>query len=373
VLSCRVFNGGSLLRNHRVFGLDLWRALAMLGVLFSHGIYVLPAIVRVTHPTLVELFSIWGFLGAESLFVLSGFLVGTITIHVGTRMREPATLWNFWTRRWLRTVPAYLFYLGLNLLLLRIMRDPPALPDLKSYVFFIQSLVWEHPPFFPEAWSLVVEIWFYILFPLALVLLLRRARSFSRAYFSCATLFVLVPLFLRIVKGLAVGGEWDSQFRKIALLRLDAIMFGVLAAGAKRYLNDTWNAFRVPLFLLGLGLVGLTYHCFDPALGFGFAGKTVYLSLVPLGFALLVPLLDQWRDAGHGRAVQCIRLFALWSYSIYLANMIVIHLIFAVAGYAGGFSTVGQFVSYSGYLVFTVLLSALTYNVIEKPAMDLRK
>ena len=50
--------------------------------------------------------------GVSIFFVLSGFLIGGILIKV--LETEPATfktLFNFWIRRWFRTLPNYLFIL----------------------------------------------------------------------------------------------------------------------------------------------------------------------------------------------------------------------------------------------------------------------
>jgi len=95
--------------------LDVCRALAITLVVFSHGRRLLTPFV----PSL-DVLKFGGFLGVELFFVLSGFLIGRILLsHL---QRESTFSWvpKFWVRRWARTLPAYWFYIALNLTLLAI-------------------------------------------------------------------------------------------------------------------------------------------------------------------------------------------------------------------------------------------------------------
>jgi len=99
-------------RHPRVFGLDLVRAVAVLAVLFAHGCDLLgPAF---SAPRTAQAFAVGG---VELFFVLSGVLIGGIIID-GVR-RDVRWVANFWTRRWLRTLPNSFVFLALNVFLFR--------------------------------------------------------------------------------------------------------------------------------------------------------------------------------------------------------------------------------------------------------------
>ena len=60
---------------HRIFGLDILRAFAIIFVMLDHGQQILPPIFR-------EICSFISFDGVSIFFVLSGFLIGGILIKI---------------------------------------------------------------------------------------------------------------------------------------------------------------------------------------------------------------------------------------------------------------------------------------------------
>src|ERR1043165_8912860 len=88
-------------RQQRIFGLDILRAFAILSVVWVHGGELLP-------PAVQRYYRLLSPDGVSVFFVLSGYLIGGILIR--TLAQEGAgvrTLWRFWARRWLRTLPNY--------------------------------------------------------------------------------------------------------------------------------------------------------------------------------------------------------------------------------------------------------------------------
>src|SRR5436305_7815440 len=94
----------------RVFGLDLLRAAAIMMVICSHGFVVLYA--HFGDP--LGFFGHGGFYGVELFFVLSGFLIGQILVRQGSRLERTGTVAVFYIRRWFRTLPLFLLFLGIN-------------------------------------------------------------------------------------------------------------------------------------------------------------------------------------------------------------------------------------------------------------------
>jgi len=195
----------------RRFGLDAWRALAILLVLAGHASFWFLPLTR-------EL-DVWyslAFLGVELFFVLSGFLIGGILI--GEFRSGSFRLRQFWTRRWLRTLPNYFLFLGVNIILYRAMFG--AWPQFGLFLVFLQNFAWPHPPLFSEAWSLSIEELFYLIAPLATLALVRLVRGRGSVLGWLLAAIALVTA-IRIGYVLWRDPLWDSGVRKIALLRLD--------------------------------------------------------------------------------------------------------------------------------------------------------
>src|SRR5690606_11073676 len=101
----------------------------------------------------------FGGYGVELFFVLSGFLIGTILLRAFRKEFGVNELRYFWMRRWLRTIPAYYAALAFAFWSKEAF-DP-------SYLILIQVPVTGNSSILPVAWSLAIEEWFYLLFPLA--------------------------------------------------------------------------------------------------------------------------------------------------------------------------------------------------------------
>ena len=62
----------------RIFGLDIMRAVAILLVVFSHALWIVPEKTGI----IPDLLSLSGVIGVEIFFVLSGFLIGRIVYNI---------------------------------------------------------------------------------------------------------------------------------------------------------------------------------------------------------------------------------------------------------------------------------------------------
>src|SRR5579862_5720183 len=172
-------------KSKRNFGLDLARAVAISLVLCSH-FYV---------PTEVV-----GIYGVELFFVLSGFLIGGILLRSITSSPHGfglSDLFQFWVRRWFRTLPNYYLFLLLYFVFL----PPPPRVNLKPYLLFLQNLAWPTPDFAGHTWSLTIEEWFYLLFPLTIwIISIERPsgkKASARRFLLATVLFLIVPAVLR--------------------------------------------------------------------------------------------------------------------------------------------------------------------------------
>lgn len=171
-------------KNKRNFGLDLVRAIAISLVLISHGRVFLPDFENKI------ILASGGFFGVELFFVLSGYLVGLVFLkmnHENNRL-SLSLLFNFWLRRWFRTIPNYLLFVLLGVSVFSWLFNAKGFNF--GYLLFIQNFLSPHPSFMPEAWSLSVEEWFYMSLPLFFILF--SFTPFKNKVFLSILAYILV-------------------------------------------------------------------------------------------------------------------------------------------------------------------------------------
>ncbi len=152
-------------------GLDGLRAISVLAVIFYHA--------NVS-------WSVGGYLGVESFFVISGYLITSLLLREYLSSKRIA-LGQFWLRRARRLLPA-LCLLLVAAIPLAAWLAPDALPRLRedipgallyvsNWVFVSREIPYfekfGRPPLLQHLWSLAVEEQFYLVWPLALWGILR--------------------------------------------------------------------------------------------------------------------------------------------------------------------------------------------------------
>jgi peptidoglycan/LPS O-acetylase OafA/YrhL/lysophospholipase L1-like esterase len=161
--------------------------------------------------------------GVEVFFVLSGFVLASQIVDwvIGKPWRN---LRVFLARRWLRTIPPYV----VALVVVALMTGKLMTPGFLAYFFYVQNLFWatDTTNFYPVAWSLGVEEWFYLLFAPCLFLVGRAlGRSDRRMEVGFAVLVVLAVSALRLF---VAPHDWDLKVRRVTVFRIDAIIWGYL-------------------------------------------------------------------------------------------------------------------------------------------------
>lgn len=352
--------------SNRVYGLDLLRAIAIILVVHFHASFFLKDIILGKFPYLKSPD------GVEIFFVLSGFLIGRILIKlmVNTNYRlSSIDMLTFWKRRWFRTLPNYYLILGLNLLLVKL-----SLVDINwesfnlRYLIFMQNFAWSITPFFRESWSLSIEEWFYLLFPIitfSIVSLWQNKKGLLLSLF----VVIVLPLACRLyisTQEISVL-EWSSLIRTTVICRLDTLIFGVLAAYVSIYYSAIWIKYMYYFFFVGLSVYVLLMLL--PLNANSFFTKTFYFDINAISIALMLPIFDSIKNfkTFFGKIITHISLI---SYSMYLLNfsisLLLVHNLKLIENYSG-------YLVYIFFWLITLLLSTLLYFFFEKPMMELRE
>jgi len=192
--------------SQRNSGLDYLRTLSISIVLANHCLIAFFFETgRVELRGFVAHLSASAVISIEWLFVLSGYLIGTMMIR---SFEKPGTWFErtreFWLRRWFRTVPNYYLFLLVNAWL--VYAGVATGSFHWTFLVFSQNLYLPEPQphFFGESWSLATDEWFYFLMPLVLgVALLFRRIGVEAAFMLTAAVLIVVPAVARGVCAIA--------------------------------------------------------------------------------------------------------------------------------------------------------------------------
>ncbi|MFN8315349.1 MAG: acyltransferase [Chitinophagales bacterium] len=354
----------------RNFGLDVMRATAILLVLVAHAFHIIAPQI----PKSISFISLPD--GVDVFFVLSGFLVGGIWIDMLER-NESGLLKTFFWKRWLRTLPSYFIVITL-LFLLRLYFSAGTFAFPWRYFLFVQNMYvpeWDPYYFYPEAWSLSVEEWFYVLMPLSTLFLLHFIQQPKKTVFLFATVMLVVPFLLRILffvqHPIESLDDWNRYLRHIMVYRLDMIGFGVLAAWLKYYKSSIWTVLYNYKWLGILLLLASTiaYHFY--AFGFMFL-SLFYFSIVGVGLLLLLPTIESMKCTSP-RIISTVTFLSVISYAVYLLNRSVI-LYPLILPFKPVFasSVVLTLGAYVGYVILVMLIAYGFYRFVEQPILAFR-
>jgi peptidoglycan/LPS O-acetylase OafA/YrhL len=357
----------------RIFGLDVMRMVAIMLVILLNG----DPLVRRNFTWFPRF---WHIDGVDIFFVLSGFLIGTILIK--TFEKEgfgKSTLFHFWKFRWYRTLPNYYLILLVMIAFVYVSRD-----DMRGfswkYFFFLQNFASATPDFFSVAWSLTVEEWFYISFPLTSIGIARLFPRMKVKQVVLATilLFLILPLAARFFFAYLASpdGRYDMMFERVnfekyfrsrMILRLDSISFGVLGAYIAYYYENFWKQNTWKVFAIG-SVLYLFFRLYD----FGpLFQSTFRFTICSFAILMFLPLASTVKS-GPVRWATPITYVSMISYSMYLIHRTLIMDGFRIYG-GRPFTDAKAIIYYVSYFILVFGISALLYKYFELPMMKLRE
>jgi peptidoglycan/LPS O-acetylase OafA/YrhL len=306
-----------------------------------------------------------GDLGVSAFFVLSGFLITRLLVRERERTGE-VSIRRFYLRRTMRIFPAYYAFLLLSYAL-----DARA-GQLWSNTLLVNALTYtvnyfnafnHHPSTsIAHAWSLAVEEQFYLLWPLAFVILATRGR---RALVTGVSLAALGAVAWR--SWLFLGAHVDPSYVYNAFdTRLDNLAVGCLLALAVDYDTVVAAAGRVakrswfPIVTLALLLTSriATPESYHYSIGFTVDALLVATLIVQL-LQLYQSRLWSWLEWPTVRYLGAI------SYPIYLYHQWGTSVGRRVAGDAHVFE-------FAAGVVATIVLASGSYYVVERPFLRLK-
>jgi len=208
-----------------------------------------------------------GFIGVDLFFALSGFLITSLLLGQLER-RGRIDFREFWIRRVRRLVPALVFAVVGVAALVALLNDNVDAETLRNSaigsVLFVsnwqQAAGWQFQFELSHTWSLAVEMQFYLVWPLVLIVM--AALRVPRKVFAGAVLAAVVAV------GVHRARMWTGQADFLPLYirtdtRADVILLGCLGGMAVSWgwLKQTARKWMRPATIVALGVV--LFVCLD--------------------------------------------------------------------------------------------------------------
>jgi len=300
-------------------------------------------------------------ISVEVFFIISGFVLAPQILKVA-QSQNINNYKIFLIRRWYRTIPLYI----LSLLLTSIILGQFLSFDFFKYLFFVQNFleIVVNIDYFSISWSLSVEEWFYIIFPIFLYIFLKFLKFNNyKTIIYVSVIFMIIIFLLRFIN--INDEEWGSNIRRIVLYRLDSIVFGFILYFYKdkiidKFMNKVW--LLVSIIFISIIIYNILIINSSQNLIFY---KIIFHYLIGLWGSLVVLFFYITDKKIKKRSLIQINLFlGRISYSIYLFHLMVIYIISSFS-----FSIIHTIVL---FLLIQISISFLLYYYFEKPILKLR-
>jgi peptidoglycan/LPS O-acetylase OafA/YrhL len=333
-------------------GLDGIRAIAAFSVVFYHA----------------GVPFVSGGLGVLIFFVLSGFLITWLLLKEDDATGN-VSLRDFYIRRSLRIFPAFYAYSGLVLALSlwrhRAILWPQAIASLLYVNNYYQGLHGDPNTGFSHTWSLAIEEQFYLLWPVAFLLLRTNRRKLI--WFLAGTIAgvwvyrgVLIFVF-----NANQGYLYEAFDTRADHLLIGCLLAVVLRTGA---VPAFWNWLIAHTWTAALTVAALAASSFAESLyGTGYR-DTIGFTLNPLLAALWIAQMIAFSEAGAWRWMNWswVAYLGKISYSIYLYQQLVVSVPDKLLA---GYPMIAR-VAASAAIV--ILFASLSHYVIERPFLRLK-
>lgn len=347
---------------YQLSSLQAARGLAALVVLAFHSLFINAKYVQ-GESLLPEIF-VFGQTGVDLFFSISGFVM---IIAFRDKFGVKGEIFNFLKNRFFRIYPIYWVYFAALLLVFKIRQEiinSSQNGDVNLTTSFF-LLPYSALPLLMVAWTLIHEVWFYLVF--AVILLLPRKWVFG-AFMTWLTAIVCISLFTNTPS--------NSYLRIMTHEFSLEFIFGALAGLAylklvRRPINNSFAA--TALLLTGLG--GIAYALITGVVDESDVAQSISLERAfAVGGSYTVLLLAFALQESQNRlnVPRLLKSIGDISYSLYLSHILTLSVCGRLWQFMG--STVN---GVWGAITFWIISYAavfmvayLSYRLIEKPILN---
>lgn len=325
---------------NKLTGIEAGRGVAALLVLAHHsGSHLEQAF----GPSLVSTATMFGHIGVDFFFVLSGFII--MHVHAAD-IGRPARLGHYLQRRFTRIYPFYLVVTALVLLSVIIVHPMPPPTQLLTSVFLLPLPI---EPIIAVAWSLQREVVFYAAF--AVLIINRRAGLTLLAAWLALIVFDLITSTSDTNLVWSIHSFFDCEF-----------FLGMFAA---------WLLRRHPVpypwmfLILGMLLFFGTGIAEDTRVVVGAANSTH----LGYGFGSMLMVIGVVETERQGKLRPSAWLVTIGgaSYSLYLTHLLTIGVMWQVLIHTRLANTLPIWLDFVLFVIGSVIVGVLASRIVEKP------
>jgi peptidoglycan/LPS O-acetylase OafA/YrhL len=346
----------------RIEALDALRGIAAALIVFVHVF----ALNHIELPGYLPSVAPYLLLGVEMFFVLSAF---SLCLGYFGKLETSAQMSDYFIRRLFRIAPLWYFLLAIWIVVMSIYFVPPTAGAVFLNATFLfgllpngqlSSIVW-------AGWSIGVEMLFYVIFPLLLLVTTNIKRTAIALAFSVVAA-ICIEQYL-------IGLGLPKTPRYVMLHQLPLFISGILAFHVYRSMAPLSEAARRARgkILFFLSLAALLVFCCASGKPLVVNGITLYRYVAGLCFAGMILGLALWP------AAIIVNRLTVWAgvrgYSIYLLHPLAVYFTipFVQSAIYGGNVKSGDWLplalSFGLVLLITLAASAFTYRWVEQPGV----
>lgn len=300
-------------------------------------------------------------IGVNLFFILSGFVLYLPYLKGNRQINTIKDIKIFYLARFKRLYPLFLISVLVSIIFVYGININTLESGLLSLTTL--SMVTEDN-FFPlingVLWSLIVEIWFSILFPF--LILIKKKKSLTIAYVSCFISSLLIRLIGTIY-------EWDvnmhlNPIKDIIFGRIDDFLLGMIIAEVYIF---NFEKVKINFFhlLFGICFLALGSLIYDLKISYGYSSLKYLIpitnNLFQMGFGLII-LFFLKQDHTVFKFITrnyVLQLIGMMSYSIYIWHPML------QFKYFGNPMMSNYLYNLVIYFVFLFIFSFLSYRFIE--------
>lgn len=349
-----------------------FRGVSVFLVLISHWV------IMIYFPSFV--FLKLGFLGVHFFFVLSGFLITEILlIEINDRERPIDIIKNFFAKRSLRIFPIYYLTI-ITLTVFNIGNSLEVLPWTLTYTFNIgENWFGANENMFMHLWSLCVEEQFYLIWPFLLLVTVKTK------YFHVIVGAIVLSIFFNLIIYFLDYDNANKVIHSNLISTMDALAVGALLAYFKCYKKLIWlQISKIPTYVILILLIvfwGISFFSNDLI-------SSVFLRLLSalIGALIIVNAVTQKSNViSSVLGTKPIKFIGRISYGVYLYHWIISTLLFDFFNqlwerldfYMLGSLSIIEYHKYLGsfsfFLVVTLIVATISFYMIEKPILKLKR
>ena len=324
-----------------------------------------------------------GWAGVDIFFVLSGFLITSILLNT---KNTPHYFKNFYARRILRISPLYFLVIGAILIFLPFITPhanvhggqaswPYFLFSLQNWLVIHALKLGVYPTPANPLWSLAIEEQFYLIWPMLVFFISRRKLVFL-------TIAILVgSLIFRLLFVQLAGMSRDTApfLYFSSITRLDGFAVGALLAIA--YQSEHWKRifarYSWLLLIVVLPVIAaiMIYSRNTNPLQIDYYLNTWGYSLIALAAGAILVILTTGSSETIPRRFfrnDALSFFGKYSYAMYLLHFPIMLMVLNM-DFARHRGEQSWFIFVFLTFGLTILGSLLTWNLLEKPMLKLKK